>query len=1214
MFQHNTKKHYFMKKITLWLFALLTCWQVNAQTCSQTFTATGQDDDPTVLTINAADITCYGANPLTSLRLINPAGSLTSADCSADGSEWFGFDLSVDGGPIITGCAAAFNNLDITGFTTLTITSHDDDVFSDEVTITIGVEATFVPLTPPSCVAVSSPLNGAINVSSSVVSWPAAAGGATGYRLSVGSSSGATDVLNNFDVGNVLSYSLTGLVGGSTYYVTVFPYNVNGAATGCVESNFTTCDVFTVPFLETFDSTSSSESCWSVLNVNGDGDAWNTSYTTTPITGNESANINTDFNGGLNNDWLISPRITLTGNQRLVFKYKVQSSFEPNDFRVMLSTTGNAPANFTTELASLASYSNTAPATMALDLTGVSGDVYFAWHVPSGGLDGWRIYIDDVVVEDTPAVAPSCVAITSPANNAVNVMNSNVTWASDLDATGYRISVGTTSGATDVLNNFDVGNVLSYSFPTDAGSTYFVTVFPYNTFGQATGCTEINFTTCDALTVPHLEQFGTFLPSCWQAADGGGLIAGPASFGTSSWAADGFANAGGTGAIKINIDFTGDNDWVISPVVNIPATGYELKFDAAVTQWNGTGAPTTPWEADDFVEVLVSTTGLNNWTVLYTYNNTNVPAPTGTTHVINLNTYLGSDVRFAFRGVEGAANGGADVDFFIDNFEIRLTPASAPVCATNVVATPNPTCGNFANAITWDAVAGADGYNITIGTTTGGNNIANNVNLGNVLSYSFSGNANTTYYFTISPYNGVGPAIGCSEVSFTTSLNACFCSPTYTNGGGGDNITNVAIGAWSNTSTGNVNPYYEDFTLSQPATIAIPNLSAGTTVSLAVTMGTDGTQFSRVWIDFNQNTTFEPSESFSLGTNAGGSGTSNINITIPAGATLGQTRMRIRGGDDSAITNTQACGPTNSTWGQTEDYFVNIIAATCSPVVVASSTLVADCGNAEFSVNVDVTALGDGTPVITDGTNNWPITATGVITVGPFADGASVTLTALHGADSTCNLPLGIFTNICPPTNDACVDAIAVDCGDVVNGSTANGATNSGNNASADVWYSYNGAAGDITVSLCTNTAFDTLIRVFDACGGTEIISNDDSCGLQSSATFTANGTSTYYIMVEGFGTATGTFEMTVACVLSNEDFNSNSFTAYPNPVRDILNISYTSEISSVRVINMIGQEVISRNINATSTQVDMSELSAGTYIVNVTVGDSVKTLKVVKQ
>ena len=1211
MLQHNTKKHYYMKKITLWLFALLTCWQVNAQTCSQTFTATGQDDDPTVLTINAADITCYGANPLTSLRLINAAGSLTSGFCAADGSSWFGFDLSIDGGPITTGCAAAFNNLDITGFTTLTITSHDDDVWSDGVAITIDVEATFVPLTPPSCVAVSSPLNGAINVSSSVVSWPAAAGGATGYRLSVGSSSGATDVLNNFDVGNVLSYSLTGLVGGSTYYVTVFPYNGNGAATGCVESNFTTCDVFTVPFLETFDSTSSSESCWSILNVNGDGDAWNTSYTNTPITGDQSANINTDFNGGLNDDWLISPRITLTGNQRLVFKYKVQSEFEPNDFRVMLSTTGNAPANFTTELASLASYSNTAPATMALDLTGVSGDVYFAWHVPSGGLDGWRIYIDDVVVEDTPAVAPSCVAITSPANNAVNVMNSNVTWASDLDATGYRISVGTTSGATDVLNNFDVGNVLSYSFPTDAGSTYFVTVFPYNTFGQATGCTEINFTTCDALTVPHLEQFDTFLPSCWQAADGGNLTTGPATFGTSGWTADGFGNVGATGSIRYEIWLATANDWVISPVVNIPTTGYELKFDAAATQWNNSGAPTTPWEADDFVEVLVSTTGLNNWVVLDTYNSANVPAPTGTTNIINLDAYAGLDVRFAYRVVEGVDNGAADLNFYVDNFEIRLTPASAPVCATNVVATPNATCGNFANAITWDAVAGADGYNITIGTTSGGNNVANNVNLGNVLSYNFTGTIGTTYYYTILPYNGVGPATGCTEMSFATNTNGCYCTsgPSSVDGSG---VTNVQIVATNFPSTVAAAPFYNDFT-------ATPvNMSQGITnnVQISYDTGFGYTYNYAIFIDANDDYTLDASEIVATGSvsNTPAIQTVNASFVMPGTIPLGNHRMRIVTAD-SAFDTPNPFNPCYSgTWGETLDFTVNIIAATCSPVVVASSTIVADCGNAEFSVNVDVTALGDGTPVITDGTNNWPITATGVITVGPFADGASVTLTALHGADSTCNLPLGTFTNTCPPVNDECVNAIAVDCGDVVTGSTANGATNSGNNASADVWYSYSGAAGDVTVSLCNNTNYDSYLRVFDACGGAEIAFNDDGCAAQSTVTFTANGTSTYYIMVEGWAANNGNFEMAVTCVLSNEDFNNNTFTAYPNPVKDILNISYTSEISSVRVINMIGQEVISRNINATSTQVDMSELSAGTYIVNVTVGDSVKTLKVVKQ
>ena len=63
-----------------------------------------------------------------------------------------------------------------------------------------------------------------------------------------------------------------------------------------------------------------------------------------------------------------------------------------------------------------------------------------------------------------------------------------------------------------------------------------------------------------------------------------------------------------------------------------------------------------------------------------------------------------------------------------------------------------------------------------------------------------------------------------------------------------------------------------------------------------------------------------------------------------------------------------------------------------------------------------------------------------------------------------------------------------------------------------------------------------------------------------------------------------------------------------------MLNISYSSEISYVRVVNMLGQEVISRDINATSTQLDMSHLSAGAYIVTVSSGDVLKTIKVVKQ
>lgn len=1178
-----------MKKITLWLlFALLTCWQINAQTCSQTFTATGQDDDPTVLTINAADITCYGANPLTSLKLINPAGSLTSGFCTADGSSWYGFDLSIDGGPIITGCAAAFNNLDITGFTTLTITSHDDDVYSDGVTITIGVEATFVPMTPPSCVTVSSPVNGAINVSSSVVSWPAASGGATGYRLSVGSSPSATDVLNNFDVGNVLSYSLTGLVGGSTYYVTVFPYNLNGAATGCVESNFTTCDVFTVPFLETFDSTSSSESCWSILNVNGDGDSWNTSYATAPITGDQSANMYTDGNGGANNDWLISPRITLTGNQRLVFKYKVQSSFEPNDFRVMLSTTGNAPANFATELASLASYSNTTPETMALDLSGVSGDVYFAWHVPSGGLDGWRIYIDDVVVEDIPAVAPNCVAITSPANGAVDVMNSNITWASDLDATGYYVSVGTSSGATDILNNFDVGNVLSYYLAgLVPGSTYYVSVYPYNGFGQATGCTESNFTTCDEVG-DFVENFDGLaatglIPGCWSRV----LSDGVSTFASVGSDTDNFTAPYSIELYNSNSPAT-SNIMLVTPFINNLSAGTNrLRFVAR----NSTDSE------DVIVGTMSNPSDASTFTPLETVDINGTFAQ----YIVDFTGYTGTDDYIAIKRLSTSTY----TYVYLDNVIWEAVPSSAPTCATNVVATPHPTCGNYANSITWDVTSGADGYYVTIGTTTGGNNIANAVPVSGT-SYNFTGNFNTTYFYTIVPYNANGSATGCTEQSFATNVNGCYCvsAPTSVDNLG---ITNVQIVSTNFANTVSTSPVYNDHTAT-PVT-----MSQGVNNNVQISFDTGfGYDYNIViWIDANDDFNLDASEIVYTGLAPNTPiVTHNASFVMPGTMPLGQHRMRIVATD---VLQTPANPCYSGTYGETADFTVNIVAASCTPPA-ATTTVVPACGTAQYSIDVNVTALGSGTPSITDGTTTWPVSAIGVVNVGPFASGSSVNLTLLHGSDTTCNLPLGNFVYFCPPTNDTCATAIPVTCGSIVTGSTANGASNTGGNAAADVWYSYSGAAGDVTVSLCNNTNYDSLLRIFDSCGGTQITSNDDGCGTQSQVTFTADGTSTYYIMVEGYGSNTGIFEMAVTCVLSNEDFDNSNFTAYPNPVKDVLNVSYTSEISSIRVINMIGQEVISKNINATSTQVDMSHLSAGTYIVNVTVGDNVKTLKVVKQ
>jgi hypothetical protein len=48
--------------------------------------------------------------------------------------------------------------------------------------------------------------------------------------------------------------------------------------------------------------------------------------------------------------------------------------------------------------------------------------------------------------------------------------------------------------------------------------------------------------------------------------------------------------------------------------------------------------------------------------------------------------------------------------------------------------------------------------------------------------------------------------------------------------------------------------------------------------------------------------------------------------------------------------------------------------------------------------------------------------------------------------------------------------------------------------------------------------------------------------------------------------------------------------------------------------LNLLGQEMIVKSMNETQGQVDMSQLSAGTYLVKVTSDNQVKTIKVVKE
>ena len=133
-----------------------------------------------------------------------------------------------------------------------------------------------------------------------------------------------------------------------------------------------------------------------------------------------------------------------------------------------------------------------------------------------------------------------------------------------------------------------------------------------------------------------------------------------------------------------------------------------------------------------------------------------------------------------------------------------------------------------------------------------------------------------------------------------------------------DLILNVSISTLTNASTCGAGGY-NNFTA-----LPAPVLTAGNSYPIAVTVG-DGwaTEAVSEWIDYNNNFTFETTEFTFIGVGSGS--VVNGSIAIPASATAGNKRMRVRVAAVGAASATadQACDEDDE-YGETEDYTVNI--------------------------------------------------------------------------------------------------------------------------------------------------------------------------------------------------------------------------------------------------------------------------------------------------
>ena len=120
---------------------------------------------------------------------------------------------------------------------------------------------------------------------------------------------------------------------------------------------------------------------------------------------------------------------------------------------------------------------------------------------------------ESFTISNDPATIPDCTTLIEPLDGATDVaVTTDLSWNPISNADGYKITVGTSTGANDILNVEDVGNITVYDLTTDLpeDSDIFVTIIPYNDEGDATSCTEENFhteiipvpPTCTNLTSP----------------------------------------------------------------------------------------------------------------------------------------------------------------------------------------------------------------------------------------------------------------------------------------------------------------------------------------------------------------------------------------------------------------------------------------------------------------------------------------------------------------------------------------------------------------------------------------------------------------------------------------------------------------------------------------------------------------------------------------
>lgn len=105
----------------------------------------------------------------------------------------------------------------------------------------------------------------------------------------------------------------------------------------------------------------------------------------------------------------------------------------------------------------------------------------------------------------------------------------------------------------------------------------------------------------------------------------------------------------------------------------------------------------------------------------------------------------------------------------------------------------------------------------------------------------------------------------------------------------------------------------------------------------------------------------------------------------------------------------------------------------------------------------------------------------------------------------------------------------------------------------------------------------------------------------------------TYYAVLSENDCHSLPFAVLVEVVLGMNSYSLNKLKYYPNPVQNQLSIQHLETIKSVKIFNLIGQQLKVLKPNSDTFKIDLSEFPAAVYLIEISTDSESKIIKIVK-